>query len=112
LSSSLSPLCFPKNYSISANERLHGLNNNIYDKILRAKDNKLKIKDIIMIGDLIMKKFVTFIQDVLLINNDDNSHRIGLSQFKRDEEEKKEFSANRHSIIDGDVKLSDLLRRA
>ena len=50
-----------------------------------------------------MKKFVTFIQDVLLINNDDNSHRIGLSQFKRDEEEKKEFSANRHSIIDGDV---------
>ncbi len=65
-----------------------------------------------MIGDLIMKKFVTFIQDVLLINNDDNSHRIGLSQFKRDEEEKKEFSANRHSIIDGDVKLSDLLRRA
>ncbi|MCM1265670.1 MAG: hypothetical protein NC200_05670 [Candidatus Gastranaerophilales bacterium] len=54
-----------------------------------------------------MKKFVTFIQDVLLIN-DNNSRRVGLSQFK---ERQNDFSINKDSITSKDVKLSDLLRR-
>lgn len=57
-----------------------------------------------------MKKFVTFIQDVLLINNND-TRRVGLSQF-REKTEQKDFSVNKNSIINGEVKLSDLLRRA
>jgi len=74
------------------------------------KDNKTKITIIIDIGDPIMKKFVTFIQDVLLINNND-SHRVGLSQF-REKSSKEDFSVNKNSIVTGEVKLSDLLRRA
>ena len=57
---------------------------------------------------LIMKKFMTFIQGILLINNNDN-RRVGLSQFK---ENTVDFSINSNSITNKDVKLSDLLRRS
>ena len=55
-----------------------------------------------------MKKFMTFIQGILLINNNDN-RRVGLSQFK---ENTVDFSINPNSITNKDVKLSDLLRRS
>ena len=54
-----------------------------------------------------MKKFVTFIQNALFIETDNN--KVGLSQFK---EVKEDFSINKCSIASKDVKLSDLLRRA
>lgn len=57
---------------------------------------------------LIMKKFMTFIQGILLINSNDN-RRVGLSQFK---ENTVDFSINSNSITNKDVKLSDLLRRS
>ena len=57
---------------------------------------------------LIMKKFMTFIKGILLINNNDN-RRVGLSQFK---ENTVDFSINSNSITNKDVKLSDLLRRS
>ncbi len=53
-----------------------------------------------------MKKFVTFIQDVLLINND-NTQRVGLSQFKK--VETTDFSLNKNSFLNSDIKLADLL---
>lgn len=55
-----------------------------------------------------MKKFMTFIQDILMINNKD-THRVGLSQFK---DTTVDFSINSNSITNKDVKLSDLLRRS
>lgn len=55
-----------------------------------------------------MKKFMTFIQGILLINNNDN-RRVGLSQFK---ENTVDFSINSNSITNKDVKLSDLLKRS
>lgn len=58
----------------------------------------------------IMRKFVAFIQDILLLNNNDSRH-VGLSQF-REEPESNDFSVNKNSILNSDVKLSDLLRRA
>ncbi len=54
-----------------------------------------------------MKKFVTFIQNALFIENGQNN-KVGLSQFK---EPKEDFSINQGSIASKDVKLSDLLRR-
>ncbi len=72
-------------------------------------DNKNKKNDIIKIGDSTMKNFVTFIQGVLLINNNDN-RRVGLTQFREDSAN--DFSVNKNSIANKDVKLSDLLRRA
>ena len=56
-----------------------------------------------------MKNFVTFIQGVLLINNDD-TRSVGLTQFKKNTTT--DFSINKDSITNKDVKLSDLLRRA
>ena len=55
-----------------------------------------------------MKKFFAFIQNALMINNNDN-RRVGLSQFR---DPAVDFSVNRGSIGSKDVKLSDLLRRA
>lgn len=55
-----------------------------------------------------MRKLVTFIQNALLLNNNDN-RRVGLSQFRDTEAD---FSINKGSIGSKDVKLSDLLRRA
>lgn len=57
-----------------------------------------------------MSKFVNFIQDILMLNNND-SRRVGLSQF-REETESTDFSVNKKSILNSDVKLSDLLRRS
>ena len=54
-----------------------------------------------------MKKIVTFIQNALMMNGNDNS-KIGLSQFRVAEED---FSINKGSLRSSDVKLSDLLRR-
>lgn len=54
-----------------------------------------------------MKNVITFILNLLMINNDDNN-RVGLSQFKEQTNDlplRKPFSSK-------DVKLSDLLRRA
>ena len=55
-----------------------------------------------------MRKLVTFIQNALLLNNNDN-RRVGLSQFK---DPAVDFSVNKGSIGSKDIKLSDLLRRA
>ena len=55
-----------------------------------------------------MRKLVAFIQNALLLNNNDD-RRVGLSQFR---EEPSDFSVNKGSIGSKDVKLSDLLRRA
>ena len=71
-------------------------------------DNIRKINDIIKIGDSKMQKFVTFIQDLFLIHDND-TRRVGLSQFR---DSTPDFSVNKHSIANKDVKLSDLLRRA
>ena len=56
-----------------------------------------------------MKNFVTFIQDIFMIDARDN-HRIGLSQFTK--ERPVDFSVNQNSLANKDVKLSDLLRRS
>lgn len=71
-------------------------------------DNIKTIKGIILNRRKIMKKFVTFIQSILMINSNDNQ-RVGLSQFKEDVVD---FSINSNSITNKDVKLSDLLRRS
>lgn len=71
-------------------------------------DNANKIKGIIICRRINMKNFITFIQGILMINNNDN-RRVGLSQFK---EETADFSLNANSITNKDVKLSDLLRRS
>ena len=76
-------------------------------KIVLMNDNIIFKKCIILNRRKTMKKFVTFIQDVLLIN-DNNTGRVGLSQFKNRTED---FSINKNSITSKDVKLSDLLRR-
>lgn len=55
-----------------------------------------------------MKNFVSFIQNALMLSNDDNN-KVGLSQFK---ERPKDFSVNKESMRSKDIKLSDLLRRA
>ena len=57
-----------------------------------------------------MKKFVTFIRSALLIDEKSQTH-IGLLQFKENEE-KEDFSINKNSIRNEDIKLSDLLRRS
>lgn len=72
------------------------------------KDNIKTILYIIKIGDSKMKKLVTFIQGLFLINDND-TRRVGLSQFR---EGVTDFSVNKNSIANKDVKLSDLLRRA
>ncbi len=54
-----------------------------------------------------MKKIVAFIQNALCMN-DSNDRRVGLAQFK---DEQDDFSINQGSIRSKDVKLSDLLRR-
>lgn len=54
-----------------------------------------------------MRKLVTFIQNALMLNNNDD-RRVGLSQFRNGAED---FSVNKGSITSKDVKLSDLLRR-
>ena len=57
-----------------------------------------------------MKKFVTFIRSALLIDEKAQTH-IELSQLKENEE-KEDFSINKNSIRNEDIKLSDLLRRS
>lgn len=79
-----------------------------FDKIVLMNDNNLKIRDIIIIGEITMRKFMEFLQGVLMINNNDD-RRVGLSQFRDLPED---FSINKGSITSKDVKLSDLLRRA
>lgn len=54
-----------------------------------------------------MKKILSFLQGMLLLNND-SDNRVGLSQFK---ENSTDFSLNTNSITNKDIKLSDLLRR-
>jgi len=54
-----------------------------------------------------MKKIISFLQGMLLLNNNDNN-RVGLSQFR---ENGNDFSVNTNSITNKDIKLSDLLRR-
>lgn len=56
-----------------------------------------------------MKKFVTFIRSALFIDEPTNT-RIGLTQFNKEEVE--DFSRNKDSIRNEDIKLSDLLRRS
>ena len=56
-----------------------------------------------------MKKFVTFIRSALFIDETTNT-RIGLTQFNKEEVE--DFSRNKDSIRNEDIKLSDLLRRS
>jgi len=58
-----------------------------------------------------MSKFVTFIQDILMLKNND-SRRVGLSQFREEPEVTVDFSVNKNSILNSDVKLSDLLRKS
>ena len=55
-----------------------------------------------------MRKLFAFIQNALMMNNNDNI-RVGLSQFRGGLED---FSLNKNSITSKDVKLSDLLRRS
>lgn len=55
-----------------------------------------------------MKKIMTFIQDLFLMGDND-TRRVGLSQFR---DSVSDFSVNKNSIANKDVKLSDLLRRA
>ena len=55
-----------------------------------------------------MRKLITFIQNALMIKNNDNI-RVGLSQFRGGAED---FSLNKNSITSKDIKLSDLLRRS
>jgi len=55
-----------------------------------------------------MKKLITFIQNALMLNNNDNI-RVGLSQFRGGSDD---FSINKNSITSKDIKLSDLLRRS
>lgn len=54
-----------------------------------------------------MRKFVAFIQNALLLNNNDD-RRVGLSQFRT---APNDFSINQGSLGSKDIKLSDLLRR-
>ena len=58
-----------------------------------------------------MSKFITFIQDILMLKNND-SRRVGLSQFREEPEITADFSVNKNSILNSDVKLSDLLRKS
>ncbi|MCR5266552.1 MAG: hypothetical protein K6E29_08190 [Cyanobacteria bacterium RUI128] len=55
-----------------------------------------------------MKFIITFIQKALMINTDEDN-KVGLSQFR---DKSDDFSVNRVSFRNKDVKLSDLLRRA
>ena len=55
-----------------------------------------------------MKNIITFILNILMINNEDDN-RVGLSQFK---DRQSNFRSDRKFIPSKDVKLSDLLRRA
>ena len=54
-----------------------------------------------------MKNVITFILNLLMINNDDNN-RVGLSQFK---ETPATLPKKEVSIKNKDIKLSDLMRR-
>lgn len=70
-------------------------------------DNRITIKCIIIYRRKRMKKLLSFLQGMFLLNND-NENRVGLSQFR---ENATDFSINTNSITNKDVKLSDLLRR-
>ena len=61
-------------------------------------------------GDLEMKEIIDFLKDIFMMK-DDNSNRIGLSQFKTETPvEKKPVPKN---IFERkEVKLSDLMRRS
>ena len=70
-------------------------------------DNGYSLKCIIINRRKNMKKIISFLQGMLLLNNNDNN-RVGLSQFR---ENGNDFSVNTNSITNKDIKLSDLLRR-
>lgn len=55
-----------------------------------------------------MKDFLNFLQEIFMMKND-NSVKVGLTQFKREEVKPR---LKEVSIRNKDVKLSDLMRRA
>ena len=61
-------------------------------------------------GDLEMKEIINFLKDIFMMQ-DDNSNRIGLSQFKIEAPiEKKPVPKN--IFATKEVKISDLMRRS
>ena len=61
-------------------------------------------------GDLEMKEIINFLKDIFLMQ-EDNSNRIGLSQFKVETPVEKQ-PVPRNIFATKEVKISDLMRRS
>ncbi len=72
-------------------------------------DIQKKLMYIILYGE-IMQEIISFLKEVFLMKEQQNSLKIGLSQFKP--EEKKEAELKPKKISPSEIKISDLMRRA
>ncbi len=58
-----------------------------------------------------MKELIAFFKDIFMISDQNSNIKIGLSQFKSDESEKKQ-TVKKIKKVEKEVKLSDLMRRS
>lgn len=83
----------------------------IFEKIgLIYDNNENKYAIIVLRRDIQMNKVIDFFQKVLMIKEKDNM-KVGLTQFRVEEQEELKPKAKDVSIRTKDVKLSDLMRR-
>ncbi len=57
-----------------------------------------------------MKEILSFFKDIFMITDENSSIKVGLSQFK--EEDEKEVEVKQPIKVSKDIKLSDLMRRS
>lgn len=56
-----------------------------------------------------MKEILSFFKEIFMMSDENSKIKVGLSQFKEDEEQKTEVKAAK---VQKEVKLSDLMRRS
>lgn len=57
-----------------------------------------------------MKEILSFFKDIFMITDENSNIKVGLSQFK--EEDEKEVEVKQPIKVSKDIKLSDLMRRS
>lgn len=56
-----------------------------------------------------MKEILSFFKEIFMMSDENSKIKVGLSQFKEEEEQKTEVKVAK---VQKDIKLSDLMRRS